>query len=167
MAINKIEIKDFFDRVLDIFHLETNDFIIKLNGVFFDFNFKYGDILIHIYTNIDNMHEPYQEVEIKKECSVFDYSWTSFGMLLAYNEETAFNMNINYDYLVECIIKLKSFIDEDKIFFEYYSKDYSKRYFVLENNVRELPIEINLEEETKLRFGYYADRIENNKAFYK
>lgn len=165
VATNEIEKKELLKKIIELFSLKENEFYVNENGVFFDYNFKYKDILIHIYTNIDNMRTPYQDIEIKRESIDYEYSWTTFGILLAFNKETAFNMNINYNYLYECIVMLKEFIDKGKVFFEYYNKDYSKRYFIINNIIKQLPLEINLDEETKLRFGTYADRIEKYKAF--
>lgn len=108
------------------------------------------------------MRTPYQDIEIKKISEKYVFDWTPFGMLLAYYENERFNMKIDIGYLVKCLSKLKDLIDNGKVFFDYHNKDFSRRFFVLENKVKELPVQINLTNETALKFGAAAERISKN-----
>lgn len=60
----------------------------------------------------------------------------------------------------------KTYIDSNNIFFEYHNNDFSERFFQIGNEVKRLPLLINIDKESLLRFGNKAERIIKNKPIY-
>lgn len=165
MEIDKINNNRLISEIVKIYNID-NEFIKLKEYIFFDIIFEYKDIIIHLYTNIDDMQRTYQSIEIKPISNDNKYEWTSFYLLFAYNENKQCVMKIDYQNLVTHIKLLKKYIDENKIFFEFYNKDYSKRYFIIEGKTKQMPKLIDLKNETYLRFEDNAYKIDNNKPLF-
>lgn len=166
METYKINSENLKLSISNIFNIKINNINYIENKSFFNMDFVYKNIIVHIYTNMDREHNCYQEIEIKRVSDQFEFQWTPYSMILAYYDNEKFNSSIDYNYLLLCISNLKGYIDAGKVFFEFYKKDYSERFFVLEDVIKKMPLVINLKEETKLRFGDAAYKIENNKEQY-
>lgn len=165
IEINKMTKYDFVRKISEIFSIESSYISYKdIDNTYFDINFQYKDFLIHVYTNTDNFHRDYQDIEVKKISTELNFEWTPFYMMLAYYDDSTFDMRINFSYLLSCLVKLKQYLDQGKAFFEYYNKDLSERYFILENEIKRLPILIDVVNDTELMFGKSSERIELHKA---
>lgn len=166
MKTHKIDTNSLLGQICRIFHAESKDVALKTHRAFFDIELTYRDVLIHIYTDEEQKnHEAYQQIEIKKESDEYVYHWTPFWLLYAYHENQSLNMAVDAEFLLFCLLKLKYYIDSGEVFFEYHGKDFSKRYFLLKDEVKELPKITDPATETELRFGADARKIKSNRAY--
>lgn len=163
MGTCKVNVANLIEYISNLFKIDITGVKCTQKNSFFSTNFVYNNIIVHIFTYEDRSHDYYQEIEIKKESIEFEYEWTPYNMLLAYYDNEKFNFKFDYNYLLTCISKLKEYIDNNKVFFEFYKKDYSARFFAIDGIVKEMPLRINLANETILRFGKNAYKIENNR----
>lgn len=167
MEADKINNASFIvNKVIEIFKTKIENVKLTNNDNFFDIQLTYKNILIHIYSSKDRFYGIYRDVEIKYISNEYFYDWTAINSLISYNNNQSYCMNGNLNYLVECILLLKEYIDNKLIFFEYHNKDFSKRYFFINGKTIELPLIMNLDEDIKLKFGNDSDKLIKNKSYF-
>ncbi len=167
METDKINNSSFIvNKVSEIFKTKIEDIKFSKTDIFFDIQLTYENILIHIYSNKDRFYGTYRDVEIKYVSNEYFYNWTTISTLISYNDNKSYCMNGDLNYLVDCILLLKRYIDDKLYFFEYHNKNFNKRYFFINGKTIELPLVMNLDYDIKLKFGNEAYKVTNNKSYF-
>lgn len=168
METNKItRMEEAITIIKQIFLIDKEEISSKDKNPYFFIGFSYKNILIEFSTTTDHTYEYYCDIRLKPKSTKYDYIWMDFYILLAYNDEEKFNLKYHKESLLYYFVKLKYYIDNEKLFFTYYNFELTKRFFIIYGQIKELPYAINLKNEGNLLFGKYFYKVDNNKPYYK
>ena len=165
MEINK-EIKKVNCIIKRIFDSTCNEFV-RYNQENYSCNFKYDNYLIKCYKASDRDYKNFLEISLKYDGSDYLYQWCQFHMLYLYYEDKSFNKRFTIKSLEQYLKLLKKYIDSDKIFYDFSSKDFKNSYFYMEGVIREVSTKFTPESALEERFHEEKYRIINNKIIYK
>lgn len=165
MEINKINQDNVFKSIINIFNINDKDLIkISPNTLNCKFTYKGKEIKIGTYTDYDRSSDIYIDLEARIMNNQIESEVIHFAELLAYFNNELYSFMPTEGTLIRYLKMFKDYIDKDKIFYDYYSLDMSKRYFYFSGIIKEMPLKryLNkLDEDAELKFGKEGKRYRN------
>ena len=130
------------ELIKELFNMKEEEININVN-YYFCCEIKYKGFAIMIYTTNDYKCGQYFDIEYKKDQPDDEYSYhlTPLWIALAYNDELKFNHTFDKNDVKLYLAKLKEYINNNKLVYDYTTKDYSKRYYFVAGVIKEMPLE--------------------------
>lgn len=158
----KIGLTQYLESIKQIYQVSYTDVVKKLRGDYYTLSFYFQEHEIIIETNVDRILGTYTDITVKRNPKSEP---TQFWLLYAYYENKSFHLHCDKEELTEYLNVLKSYIKEDKVFYEEYDVPNQKRYFYLDGVKREVPflVDGDFKKEMTNLFGSEAFKIIDNR----
>ena len=167
MEIGTIDISSIITQIVSIFQINESEVSVeRIEGKNYSFSFNYSRHIIYVEICKDRTLEYHLNIEIKIDESSPDmmYDNSFFYLLYAYYENEPVRLHFSIDSLKRYLVRLKYYIETDKVFYTGVNLEERKRYFFFNGTVKEIDYHVCTDfelEMTKL-FGGEAWRITKN-----
>ena len=167
LKIDTIDISSVITQMANIFQINESDVSAEcVEGKSYDFSFHYLGHILYVEICKDRTLDYHLNIEIKTEKSSLDmmYDNSFFYLLYAYYENEPFHLHFRMDSLKRYLVKLKHYIETDKLFYTGVNLKERKRYFFFNGTVKEIDYHVCTDFETEMTklFGEEAWRIMKN-----